>query len=394
VRLADDVPLQLTRSLTTMSANRARLVFPADVPPLGYRVYHIVPGAVEAADAVTATDTTLENEHLLLEIDRATGRIRRLVHKASGADVADGGRPHASVVNDVSDTWGHEVTAYDDVIAEFDCTSVRLLENGPVRAVLRVESRYGDSLLREDYALGADATYVDVSVALDWHEELKLLKLRYPTGVTDVRATFEAPYGHLEREPNGHEDPGQTWVDVSGDGAGLTVINDAKSGYDVLADDIGISAVRSPVWAWHDPRELEPGGDFEYMDQGRQHFRVRLVPHGGDWRAAGVPRLAAELNQPAFAMLESFHDGPLPVTGSYADDGGSSAVVTVLKLAESGDGYVLRGYESEGREAHATVALPLLGRELELDFGPNEIKTVFVPRDPAEPVRETDLLER
>jgi alpha-mannosidase len=394
VRLADDVPLQLTRSLTTMSANRARLVFPADVPPLGYRVYRIVPGAVEAADAVTATDTTLENEHLLLEIDRATGRIRRLVHKASGADVADGGRPHASVVNDVSDTWGHEVTAYDDVIAEFDCTSVRLLENGPVRAVLRVESRYGDSLLREDYALGADATYVDVSVALDWHEELKLLKLRYPTGVTDVRATFEAPYGHLEREPNGHEDPGQTWVDVSGDGAGLTVINDAKSGYDVLADDIGISAVRSPVWAWHDPRELEPGGDFEYMDQGRQHFRVRLVPHGGDWRAAGVPRLAAELNQPAFAMLESFHDGPLPVTGSYADDGGSSAVVTVLKLAESGDGYVLRGYESEGREAHATVALPLLGRELELDFGPNEIKTVFVPRDPAEPVRETDLLER
>ena len=46
------------------------------------------------------------------------------------------------------------------------------------------------------------------------------------------------------------------------------------------------------------------------------------------------------------------------------------------------------------RDAHVTVALPLLERTLELDFGANEIKTVFVPRDPAQPVRETNLLEQ
>jgi alpha-mannosidase len=394
VSLADGVPLQMTRSLTTMSANRARLVFPADVPPLGYRVYRIVPGAVEATDAVRATDTSLENDHVLIEIDPANGRIARLVHKASGADLADSGRAHASVVHDVSDTWGHEVTAYDDVIGEFECTSVKLVENGPVRAMLRVESRYGGSLLREDYVLGADASYVDVNVAVDWHEELKLLKLRYPTSVSDARATFESPYGHLERETNGHEDPGQSWVDVSGDGRGLAVLNDAKSGYDVLGADLGVSVVRSPVWAWHDPRELEPGGEFEYMDQGRQRFRIRLVPHAGDWREAGVVRLAAELNQPAYAMLESFHEGPLPPARSYADGGDGSVVFTVLKAAEDGGGYVLRGYETAGRDAHASVALPLLDRTLQLEFGANEIKTVFIPRDPAEPVRETNLLEQ
>jgi len=211
--------------------------------------------------------------------------------------------------------------------------------------------------------------------------------------VEDAHVTFEAPYGHLEREPNGREDPGQTWVDVSGGGRGLAVINDAKSGYDVLGSDLGISAVRSPVWAWHDPRELEPGGEFEYMDQGRQRFRIRLVPHAGDWRAANVVRLAAELNQPAYAMFESFHDGPLAPQASYADGGEGSVVLTVLKAAQAGGGYVLRGYESAGRDAHATVALPLLGRTLELDFGANEIKTVFVPRDPDEPARETNLLE-
>ena len=386
-----EVPLQLTRSLTTMSSNRARLVFPADVPPLGYRVYTIHQGAA-AGGGLTATGTTLENEHLLLELDAATGRIVRLVHKASGADLAAPHAAHAVVVNDVSDTWGHEVTAYDDVSGEFDAVSVSLVENGPVRAIIRVESAYGSSHLCEDYSLGAHAAYVDVNVSIDWHEHLKLLKLRYPTSIGSPRVTFETPYGHLEREANGHEDPGQSWVDVSGDGAGLAVLNDAKSGYDVRGADVGISAVRSPVWAWHDPRELEPDGDFEYMDQGRQRFRVRLVPHAGDWRAAGVVRLAAQLNQPAYAMLESYHEGPLPSEQSFADDGCGAVCVTVLKGAEDGDGYVIRGYETEGRAAE--VRVELFGRSLDLSFGPNEIKTVRVAGDAAGGVRETDLLER
>src|SRR5207247_6101479 len=195
---------------------------------------------------------------------------------------------------------------------EFESVSVKLVECGPVRGILRVESRWGSSTLREDYVLAAGAAHVDVRVALDWHEGRKLLKLRYPTSVDAGTATYETPYGHLERPASGDEEPGQSWVDVSGDGRGLTVINDAKHGYDVRGGDIGISAVRSPVWAWHHPRELEEGGHFEYMDLGRQEFRVRLVPHAGDWRRAGVVRLAAELNQPAFALLETCHRGPLP----------------------------------------------------------------------------------
>jgi alpha-mannosidase len=218
------------------------------------------------------------------------------------------------------------------------------------------------------------------------------LKLRYPTSVESPRATYEAPYGHLERGTEGHEDPGQTWVDVSGGDRGLAVINDAKSGYDVRDADLGISAVRSPVWAWHDPRELEPGGDFEYMDQGRQRFRVRLVPHAGDWRDAGVVRLAAELNQPPFALLESFHDGPLAAEASYADDGNGAFVLTVVKGAEDGDGYVLRGFDASGRGTSATVAF--LDRTIELEAAPGQIATVRVPRDPAGPVRETNLLEQ
>jgi alpha-mannosidase len=156
----------------------------------------------------------------------------------------------------------------------------------------------------------------------------------------------------------------------------------------VRGGDIGISAVRSPVWAWHAPRELEEGGDFEYMDQGRQTFLVRLVPHGGDWRDADVVRRAAELNQPAFALIETFHQGPFPQRASFAADEGGDVVLTLLKGGEDG-GYVVRAFESAGRGGSAT--LTALGRTIEADFAPHEIKTFVLPDD-GEAV-ETDLLE-
>ena len=410
----ESVPMQMTRPLTTMSSLRGRLVFPVDVPPLGYRTYRVRKGAVEG-EPLLATETRLENRHLELELDPERGRIARLVVKPAGVDVAAPEAKHAVVVEDRSDTWGHGVTSYDDEIAEFECVAVRLLETGPVRAILRVESRYGSSILREDYVLSAEAEYVDVRVALDWREPLKLLKLRYPTSVQADEATFETPYGHLLRSTTGDEEPGQAWVDVSGGGRGLSVINNAKYGYDVrpcvasreqagrggggsagagAGADIGISAVRSPVWAWHDPRELEEGGDFDYQDQGRQTFMVRLVPHAGDWRQADVVRRAAELNQPAFTLIETYHDGPLAQTASFASDGGGAVVGTVLKRAEDGDGaVVVRAFESAGRAGRTCIELPLVGRTIEAEFGAHEIKTFLVPAEPGEPVVETNLLE-
>jgi alpha-mannosidase len=380
------VPMQLTRPLTTMSGMRSRFCFPVELPPLGYRTYRVRLGQMEG-EPIGCSDTHLENDRVRIDLDPATGRIARLVHKASGAELAAPEAPHAVVVEDRSDTWGHGVTAYDEAVGEFECVSVRLLEEGPVRGIVRVESRYGASTLREDYVLSAGAGHVDVRVALDWHEPLKLLKLRYPTTVDAEAATFETPYGHLERRATGEEEPGQSWVDVSAGGRGLTVITDAKHGYDARGGDVGISAVRSPVWAWHDPRELEEGGEFEHMDLGRQTFLVRLVPHAGDWRAADVVRRAAELNGPAFALIETFHDGPLPLRRSFADDGGGAALLAVLKAGEDG-GLAVRAHETAGRAGRASF--DVLGTRIEVELGPHELKTLVLHDGAA---RETDLLE-
>jgi alpha-mannosidase len=101
-------------------------------------------------------------------------------------------------------------------------------------------------------------------------------------------------------------------------------------------------------------------------------------------------RRSAELNQPPFALIETFHAGPLPQRASYVSDGGGGVVVTVVKGGEDGDAYVVRAVESAGRAARATITA--LGRTIEADFAANEIKTFLLPRGGGAAV-EADLLE-
>ena len=158
-----------------------------------------------------------------------------------------------------------------------------------------------------------------------------------------------------------------------------------------VGGSIGVTVLRSPVYAWHEPKTLDPDGIYDHLDQGRQEFTLRLIPHGGDWHDADVVRRAAELNQPVTAMLESSHAGPLPARASFATDGQGTVVATVVKRAEDGDALVVRAYESAGRASPARIEV--LGRTIEADFGPHEIKTFRVPREGDGPVAETNLLE-
>jgi alpha-mannosidase len=402
-RLTDErgesLAVQRVRSQAVVG-NRRRLAFRAGLPPLGYRTYHVLEGAEEAARrGVTAGGTALENEHLRVVVDPATGWLASLVDRATGAEYLPGSpAAHAVVLEDRSDTWSHGVERYADRVGTFECTSVRLVERGPVRAVLRVESRYGNSVLAEELALAAGARHLEVRVWLDWQEHLKLLKLRFPTDLADPVATYEIPYGHLIRPTDGAEEPGHTWVDVSGrlagEPAGLALLNDAKGGFDVLGGEIGMTAARSPVFAWHDPAPLADDGVYNHLDQGVQRFTYRLVPHAGDWRAARVAQLAAELNAPPVTLLETDHPGPLPQRMSCVDCTDDAVMVGVLKGAEDGAGaLVVRAVETTGRQVRCAINLPVCERTIEVEFGPHQVRTFLVPAGAGEPVTEVNLLE-
>jgi alpha-mannosidase len=265
---------------------------------------------------------------------------------------------------------------------------------------LRVEREWGRSTMVEEFLLGHRSDALEIRVTIDWREQAHLMKLCFPTAVADPTGTYEIPFGSLEQPVDGGENPAQSWVDISGtvDGrpAGLAVVNNAKHGYDVspgTADgetpSIGITAVRSPVYSWHDPRLLDPDGFYSFQDQGVQSF-----PHAGDWRAAALSRRAAELGAPMRAMLESFHPGGLPPAQSFVSDGGGAVMITAVKGWEDpGADVIVRAVETDGVGASARLELPVVGRAVEAEFGPSQLRTFRVPADGG-PVVEVDLLER
>ena len=397
------IPHQEVRSSTV--AGRTRLCFTADAPALGYRTYRLLPCSDTIKDGLVqlplpVSENVLESERLRLQFDPATGWITSLRDKLEEVEVFSGPAAVPVVLDDPADTWGHNVFKWDKMAGMFEAESVRMVEHGPVKSVIRVISRYGSSKLIQDFCMYPDREQIDVSVTVDWHERCKMLKLRFPVNVKFMKITHEIAYGHTERFANGEEEPTQSWVDVSGVSRdretpyGFSLLNDGKYSLDVNVRDIGLTVLRSPAYAHHIPAVLEPDGEHSYIDHGIQRFHYTLLPHAGSWESAGTPRRAAELNQPPVALFATFHpQGKLPQSASFLSVDPQNVMVTVLKEAEDGDGLILRAYETWGAAAHACIELPMLARTIEADFGPAEIKTFHIPHDPLKPVTERNLLE-
>lgn len=393
------VPFQAVRSGATVGGWRRRLSFVADLPALGYRTYRVKPAErPKRFPIVEASGYSLETPRFRLTLDPQNGAIASLYDKHREVEVFAGLAARALVLEDPSDTWSHGVLRFDGVVGEFQAESVRVLEQGPVKATLRAKSSYGNSVLIQDFSLYQDLPFVEVRLSLDWRERHKLLKLAFPAQLHFPQATYEIPYGLLARPTNGEEEPGQNWVDLSGvyrpSGAihGVALVNDAKYSYSAEGSTLYLTVVRSPIYAHHDPYLPQPDQEYRYMDQGWQSFTYRIIPHAGSWEEAGLVRRGLEMNQPPVALPESYHRGPLKAKAGFLEVSPPSVVPTVLKRSEDDHELILRLYETEGKACQATLDIPLLRRKFTVEFAPHEIKTLRIPRGKGE-VREVNLLE-
>ena len=315
------VAFQQVQSYATVSPWRSRLAFEAEVPALGYRTYAMTPG---------------KRPSLRPRFERRPCSSKTTSYASSSTRQPAGSRtssfartaemwrtwPTARVRARSSSTTRPTRGATDDLrTATRSGRSRRRAsswsKSGPVRGILRVNSRYRDSVLTEDFIVSAHRDCIEQRLILDWREKAQLLKIRMPTTLSDVTAAYEIPYGVIERPADGAEEPGQRWIDASGtiegvDGRlGLAVLNDGKYGFDILDGELGVTAVRSPIYAHHEPTVPTEGVRYQFQDQGLQRFTLWLVPHRGDWRDGGLTRRALELNQRPTVLVESFHAGPL-----------------------------------------------------------------------------------
>lgn len=383
---------------------RQRIVFIADVPALGYRVYYNVDKKVDAPDTsgeLIASDNLLENEWIRLELDPLNGYIKRLYDKKNKVEVFSKDSCVPVVIEDQSDTWSHGVEEFRNDIGAFGNAKVKLVENGPVRATVRVESSYNKSFMCMYVSIYRSLPYVELRFSINWNEQHKMLKLSFSVNVDKPVLTSSIPYGWTIRPCNGEEEPMDKWIDISGLSRnergkgmtyGLSICNDCKYSYDAKGSEIRITVLRSPPYAHHQPYKLDPDLTYRYIDQGWQDFSLILLPHDGSWKKSRTVKLAEEFNSKPVVFVDYPHVGKLPPSWSLAHVDKDNVIISVLKKHEDSENLVMRCFETDGEETEVRINLVAFNKKFKARFKPFEIKTFLIPKV-AGRIRELDMLE-
>jgi alpha-mannosidase len=352
------VPSQVLESDATTGSYRL-LIETRDVPSLGYKVLHVVAGARPFASDLKAEGLTLENSSLKVTVDGQTGCITSLYDKKAHFETLAAGAcgNQLQTFKDMPkqyDAWNIDPGTLDHVTTIDKADSVELVAMGPLRAAIRVMRSWQSSKFAQEITLDAGADQVDVANEIDWHETHMLLKAAFPLAAASGKATYEIPYGTIQRpttrnnswEQAQFEVPALRWADLGDGQHGFSLLNNSKYGYDGKDNVLRISLLRSPTW---------PDPD---ADRGHNNFTYALYPHAGDWKQALTVRHGYEYNYVLQAIQVQAHSGSLPAEHSYVTVKPENVVLTALKKAEDADGLIFRVYEWAGETGEVEIHLP------------------------------------
>jgi alpha-mannosidase len=352
------VPSQILES--NPKTNSYKLLIAADkVPSMGYTVLHVVPGVRPFATDLKAEGLTLENSVLKITVDPQTGCITSLYDKKTRFETLAPGAcgNQLQTFKDLPkeyDAWNIDPGTLDHFTLIDKADSVELVGKGPLRGAIRVTHNWQNSKFVQEITLDANADQVNVVSDIDWHETHVLLKAAFPLAASSNKATYEVPYGAIQRpttrnnswEQAQFEVPALRWADLGDGQHGFSLLNNSKYGYDDKDNVLRISLLRSPTW---------PDPD---ADRGHQHFTYALYPHAGDWKQALTVRHGYEYNYTLRAIQVEAHSGSLPASYAYVTVKPENVVLTALKKAEDSNGLIFRFYEWAGKTSDVQIHLP------------------------------------
>jgi mannosylglycerate hydrolase len=385
-----------------MPSDQLKIHFEAvDLPALGYRTYII---RKDEARHFTLGDIfvggrTLENEFLRVKVasdgtltvnDKMNDRVYSGLNEFE--DDGEAGHP-----------WRHVHPAFDEAISSVGQPfSVSLIERGPLSAALKIEHRMlipvkleendSDRVRRIDYdgdaasrskekremiitsvvRLTKDAKGLQITTSFDNSCTDHRLRVSFPTGLSkSVNSCAHTPFDVVERSidrPEGSDwagSPNPThpmgrFVDVSDGANGMALVNDGLREYEVTDNAerrIYLTLMRAyqielatVAWRWEKHPEMGlsqcPGGhEFTYM----------IYPHAGDWADGKVFTQVEKLNVPLEVAQVGPHDGELPKELSFLGMGPEDLVLTGMKVAEDGEGIVIRALNPTDREVTGSI---------------------------------------
>jgi len=353
-----DVPVQILDRQGT----QAHILFLADMPPVGYKVFEARAGAPPQGPAsqLSVTPTSLENARYTVKVD-ANGDLASVFDREAGKELLS-----APVRLEMRDDPSPDKPAwrilYQTLTAApreyVSAPAVRVVERGPVRVALEITRKAAGSTFVQRVMLSDGGDQVDVENRVDWKSPNTLLKVSFPFAASNPKATYDLGLGTIERgnnSPDRYEVPAQKWADLTDAASafGAAVLNDSKYGWDKPADNVlRLTLLHTPL-----PKAYPYQGS---NDLGRHRFVYAIAGHRGDWRSGRVPARAAALNQPLVAFQTTPHAGLAGPSFSMMslDDSSGQVAVVALKKAEDTDEIVLRLQEQYGRPAKTRIQFP------------------------------------
>jgi len=356
-----DVPAQILER----HGDQARIVFLADVPSIGFKVFEVRPGtsAQRETSSLKVTPSSLENARYAVKID-SNGDLasifdkeaeRELLKAPIRLELRDDPSPDKPAWRILFDTVSAPPREYATA------PQVRIVERGPARIALEIARKAAGSTFIQRVRLTEGGDRLEVENLIDWKSPNTLLKAAFPFAASNSKATYDLDLGTIERgnnTPDHYEVPAQKWADLTdATGAyGAAILNDSKYGWDKPADNV----LRLTLIHTAKPRAYPYQGS---NDLGHHRFVYAIAGHRADWRAGRIPARAAALNQPLVAFQTASHDGALGTSFSLLslDDADGQVAVRALKKAEDKDEIVVRLQELYGRpgKSRIRVAAPV-----------------------------------
>lgn len=350
-----------TKLAVQKNADGAYVFFAAGVPGKGYKTYTVKEETADTTPTMEVSTEVMENEFFKVEYNEK-GQFAKIYDKKADRDVLKPGkagnvivsyedRPHNYDAWDVNNYYTEKSWDIDQVSA------MEVVENGPVRACVKVERKYLDSTITQFIYLYHDIPRIDIKNVIDWKEHQIFVKDYFPIDVHTNEATFDIQYGNVKRDTHDNtswdfakfEVCHHKWMDVSEDGYGVSMLNDCKYGVGVRNGVIGMSMLKSAI-------HPNPEADKELHE-----FTYSIYPHQGGWREAGTVKQAYQINNPLTYSWKENEGGTLAPEYSLVSSDQDNAVIEVVKKAEDSDAVIVRLYECYNRRTPVTL---IFGKEL------------------------------
>lgn len=369
VKVLDATGKEVPSQIIKKSGKEFDIVFIADVNAMGYAVYDVVPAnkACEIKTDLAVSLHTLENEKYRVIFNK-NGDLATVIDKKNNINVLDAPIKMAGL-SDIGDlpypAW--EMRKKDlDKEPEFFANSpeFEIIEAGPARIAIKVSRELDHSFIDQIIYLESGGEFIRVENTVDWRNRRTMLKAVFPFSCYNKTASYDLGLGVIKRENNSeklYEVPAQKWADITaGSGKyGVSVFSDCKYGWDKPSSNtLRLTCLHTPTGAFTKQARQD------LLDIGRNNFAFGIFSHEGGF-ANGTQRQSEIFQKPLIAyQTSSRREGSLESGYSFLKINNENAILRCCKLAEDGDGIIVRINEGSG-EALKNVELTFAARILE-----------------------------